>query len=443
MIKKSISRTTFQEHLITLIKDELAIEAIKDDGIYSTFEFNYHCLKDTGILKVNLYYGKRSALGDAWYPVQKKIFYINCPEFEFKDVTLPYLCAEVQQKVADRIKMDMVKKDNAIWSTIHIEPRHDHFDVSYEKVLAHEDPHLTTSRYLGASDLEIENTKRTLNRLELLKRNAIYGLYPFTSTCAFDEKSKEDLKASLKTWKAKAEAIEKEGRWKSWEPALKYAEADAKATKEAFEFIHKKEEKEKKDMNVTLLVIPDGMNKDFVNRVKANFQSNNSQRLFVSSVDIDYDSEHEPIKTKYDLFEYWIKTGMVDIVYFMLGFEKDPDVRAFESFVRGVTETEVPGKIDVRVVYQKDDIENDIQHLRTAYFDEADAEEDLERAGNRVVREAKVLKEVYSLNNTGLDIIKYSKGKIDASDELVINDIMDTAFASDEDTKPAKKGGKK
>lgn len=443
MIKKSISRTTFQEHLTTLIKDELAIEAIKDDGIYSTFKFDEHLLKASGLTKVNLYYGKRSALGDAWYPVQKKIFYINCQEFEFKDVTLPYLCAEVQQKVADRIKMDMVKKDNAIWSTIHVEPRHDHFDVSYEKVLAHEDPHLTTSRYLGASDLEIENTKRTLNRLELLKRNAIYGLYPFTSTCAFDEKSKEDLKASLKTWKAKAEAIEKEGRWKSWEPALKYAEADAKATKEAFEFIHKKEEKEKKDMNVTLLVIPDGMNKDFVNRVKANFQSNNSQRLFVSSVDIDYSCEYEPLKNKYHLFEYWIKTGMVDIVYFMLGFEKDPDVRAFEAFVRGVTETEVPGKINVRVVYQKDDIENDIQHLRTAYFDEADAQEDFERAGNMVVREAKVLKEVYSLNNTGLDIIKYSKGKIDASDELVINDIMETAFASDEDTKPAKKGGKK
>lgn len=421
MIRKTISRSTFQEHLTTLIKDELAIEAIKDDGIYSTFEFEEHLLKDIGILKVNLYYGKRSALGDAWYPVQKKIFYINCPEFEFKDVTLPYLCAEVQQKVADRIKMDMVKKDNAIWSTIHVEPRHDHFDVSYEKVLA--------NKPMTAQEIEMENTKRTLRRIQ---ENSYYGLYPRHAGLTynfFDEKAKEDLKASLGIWKAKADL---DIHSPSEELLRRYGTCK-----------NKKEEKENKDMNVTLMVVPNGMNKDFVNKVKAYFQSNNSQRLFVASTDIDYSCEHEPIKTKYDLFENWVKTGKVDVVYFMLGFEKDPDVRAFESFVRGITEAEVPGKIDVRVVYQKDDIENDIQHLRTAYFDEADAEEDLERAGNMVVKAAKVLTKVYSLNNTGLDIIKYSKGKIDASDELVINDIMDTAFASDEDTKPAKKGGKK
>ena len=154
VIKKGISKTFNDKmHTLECMKDLMEEEAIKDDGIYSTFEFNTQWLQAAGLTKVNLHYGKRSEVSDPWYPVQKKIFYINRPEFEFKDVTLPYLCAEVQQKVADRIKMDMVKKDNAIWSTIHIEPRHDHFDVSYEKVLA--------NKPMTAQEMEIENTKQT------------------------------------------------------------------------------------------------------------------------------------------------------------------------------------------------------------------------------------------------------------------------------------------
>lgn len=438
MIKKTISRSTFQEHLITLIKDEMAIEAIKDDGIYSTFEFSdhYDYLKTTGLTKVNLYYCKRSALGDPWQPVQKKIFYRTCPELG--DVTFPYISPEALQKATDRIKMDMVKKDNAIWSTIKFEPSYNHFDVSYEKVLhTTEDPHLTTSRYLGASDLEIENTKRALRRIQ---ENSYYGLYPRRSgltTYAFDEKAKEDLKDSLKTWKASLASLDIHSPSKE---LVRYVESDVKAVEETFKFMHKKEEKEKTDMNVTLLVVPEGMSNNFVNKVKANFQSNNSQRLFVASTDIDYTCEHEPIKTKWQLFENWITTGKVDHIYFMLGFEKDPDVRAFEAFVRGITE--VPSKVDVNVVYQKDDIENDIHHLRTLYFDEADAKEDAARATGSVVKEANAMKEVYSLDDNSLDIIKHSSGKIDASNELVINEIMDVAFAEDEEAKP-KKGGKK
>jgi hypothetical protein len=436
VIRKSIVKAFIEHnHPIKCITDEMEREAIKDDGIYSTFKFSNEYFP-TGITKITLRYCKFDGDGCSWIPIKKVISYKCCPELSdfdtYVNVRLPYINAELLNKACDRIKMDMAKKYNAIWSTIKVEPCHDHFDVSYDK--AYVDKPMT------AQEMEIENTKRTLRRI---RENSYYGLYPRHAglTCHFDEKLKEDIKASLGIWKAKATP------WCDCAPKndviVKYAEADAKATKEAFEFICNKEEKEKTDMNVTLMIVPEGMNKDFVNKVKANFQSNNSQRLFISSVDIDYSSEYEPIKTKYDLFENWVKTGKVDVVYFMLGFEKDPDVRAFESFVRGITEFPDNNKVDIRVVYQKDDIENDIQYLRTAYFDEADAEEDLKRADNRVVRESKVLKEVYSLNNTGLDIIKYSKGKIDASDELVINDIMDTAFASDEDTKPVKKGGKK
>lgn len=473
MIKKFNTKFTFQEHLIALIRDELAIEAIKDDGIYSTFKFDNDWLPTMKLTKITLRYCKFDGDGCSWTIVKKYIFYKTCPEIG--DATLPSICLGTLEQVIDRIKMDMVKNDNAIWSTIKVQPCYDHFDVSYEKayvddkpdyvkyaesdakateealtnlrnkvyaeagIKAAEESLFSTPRYLRASDLEIENTKRALRRIQ---ENSYYGLYPRRSGLTyFDEKAKESLKASLGIWKgiwkAKAEACDSAAK------SLGFVDAETlRRISETFSYgSHNKEEKEKTDMNITLMVVPDGMNKDFVNKVKAYFQSNNSQRLFVSSVDIDYSSEHEPIKTKYDLFENWIKTGKVDVVYFMLGFEKDPDVRAFESFVRGITELSM--KTVVNVVYQKDDIKNDIQDLRNAYFDEADAKEDLKRAGNWVVREAKVMTEVYSLNNTGLDIILYSKGKIDASDELVINDIMDTAFASDEDAKPAKKGGKK
>ncbi|WP_405375691.1 hypothetical protein, partial [Pseudobutyrivibrio sp.] len=404
----------------------MELEAIKDDGIYSTFKFNTQLLPTISLTKANLHYCKLDC-DDKWLPAQRKILYKNCPELG--DARFPNICAETMKSVTDRIKIDMVKKDNAIWSTIKFVPWTDHFTVNYDK--AYVDKPIT------AQEMEIENTKKTLQRLERLRENSYYGLYPRHAglTCHFDEKLKEDIKASL------------EGKWKPKAiPWCGYSPANV-MNNEAVEYINRysksKEEKEKKDMNVTLMIVPEGMNSDFVNKVKANFQSNNSIRLFVASTDIGFSCPYGTTRTKYDLFEDWVKRGKVDIVYFMLGFEKDPDVRAFESFVRGITEAEVPGKVDVRVVYQKDDILNDVNNLRNAYFDEADAKEDLENAGNNVVRKAQVMKEVYNLDNAGLDIIKYSKGKIDASDELVINDIMDTAFASDDNTKPAKKGGKK
>lgn len=492
MIKKKISRTTFQEHLIDLVRDEMYEAAIKDDGIYSTFKYHNRYFT-TGEIRITLRYCKLDC-DDKWLPAQRKIFYKDCPELgEF--TTLPCICAELKKKVIDRIKMDAVKKDDALWSTIKVESCYDHFWVTYDKanyLEAKEDPHLTTSRYLGASDLEIENTKKTLRRLEKndinksltelhnkiyeqlglteslmnklvtaeglqkcwekkekeiadagiplrqyfpplerLRMNSYYGLYPRNAgtTYACEEKAKEDLKDSLKTWKASLASLDIHS------PSKEFLNRVYRS--------HNKEEKEKKDMNITLMVVPEGMNKDFVRKVKANYQSNNSLRLFIASTDIDYSCEHEPIKTKYDLFEKWIKTGYVDVVYFMLGFKKDPDVRAFEAFVRGITEAEVPGKIDIRVAYQRDDILNDANNLRTAYFDEADAKEDLEKADNKVVKEAKTMQDIYGLDDNGLDIIKYSRGKIDASDELIIGKIMDVAFAEDEDAKPAKKGGKK
>lgn len=426
MINKGISKFFYEQtHSIKSIHDEMAKEAIEDDGIWSTFKFYNHWLPAQGVTKAKLRYCKLDC-DDKWLPAQRKIFYKDCPELG--DTTKPYICAELLKKVADRIRIDVVKKDDALWSTIKVEPFTDHFLVKYDKannLEAKEDPHLTTSRYLGAADLEIENTKKTLRRIQ---ENSYYGLYPRRSgltTYAFDEKTKQDMEKVLKMWKAKADLD-------IYSPSKEFLNRVYGS--------HNKEEKEKKDMNITLMVVPEGMNKDFVRKVKANYQSNNSLRLFIASTDIDYSCEHEPIKTKYDLFEKWIKTGYVDIVYFMLGFEKDPDVRAFESFVRGITEEEVPGKIDVRIVYQRDDILNDANSLRTRYFDEVDAKEDLEKAGNKVVKEAKTMQDIYGLDDEGLEAIKYSKGRIEVSEGLIMDKIMDVAFA--EEDKP-KKGGKK
>lgn len=413
MIKKYVSKIfNEQAHSIKSIHDEMAKEAIKDDGIYSTFKFHNHWLPAQGLTKAKLRYCKLGC-DDKWLPAQRKIYYKDYPELG--DVTLPYIRGDIQQKVTDRLMMDMVKKDDAIWSTINIQACWDHFLVKYDKannLEAEEDPHLTTSRYLGASDLEIENTKKTLQRLERLRENSYYGLYPRNAglTYAFEKlKVKEDIKDSLV--------------YGLWESRVK------KDTKE----------KEKTDMNVTLMIVPEGMNKDFVKRVKARLQSDTIVRLYVASTDIDFSEYNGRIKTKYDLFEDWVTTGKVDKIYFMIGFEKDPVARAFESFVRGIEES---GKINaVHIIYQKDDLDNDISCLKNAYSDEADAKEDFEKAGNRVVKEAKTMKEVYSLDDTGLDIVKYSK-----ENELIMGKIMEAAFAShplDDAAKPAKKGGTK
>lgn len=427
MIKKSISKTfNDQMHALECMKDLMLIEAIKDDGIYSTFEFDKHWLKAPGLTKITLqYYRLFDGDGCSWTIVKKYIFYKTCPEIG--DATLPSIWHGTLDQAINRIKMDMVKKDNAIWSTIIVQPCHDHFDVSYKKAYADNDKEdtLKWSPSAAVVDPYVENTKRTLRRIQ---ENSYYGLYPRPGlTCNFDEKLKEDIKASLGIWKAKTDL---DIHSPSEELLRSYG-------------TRKKEEKENKDMNVTLMVVPNGMNKDFVNKVKANFQSNNSMRLFVASTDINFNGKYEPLKTKYNLFENWVKTGKVDVVYFMLGFEKDPDVRAFESFVRGITEAEVPGKVDVRVVYQKDDILNDVNNLRTAYFDEADAKEDLHRAGDKVIKEVMTMSDVYGLDSKCLDAIENSKCRIDASDELVMGKIMEAAFASNEDTKPAKKGGEK
>lgn len=445
------------------VQYELEKEAIVDDGVWSTFKFHIRSLPTQGLIKVKLRYYKLDCC-DSFLPAQMKIFYKNCPELGACS-RLPDIDAVTLQRVTNKIKLDIVKRYNGIWSTIKIKPWYDRFDVSFQKVhvigqdeektyacpiitpvysdevvsalekkYAEADINATNEALTNlrnrvyaevgikeaekslfkAADLEAENTKRTLQRLERLRQNTYYGLFPRipeTTTCAFDVKNKKDFEKALELWKAKAE----------------------KDTKE----------KEKKDMNTTLIIVPEGMNKDFVNRVKANFQSCNSTRLFVASMDIDYSSEYEPIKTKYDLFEKWIKAGKVDIVYFMLGFENDPDARAFEAFVRGFTEMSEHCRIDVRIAYQKDDIYDDANRLRTLYFDEADAKEDYERAANVLAKEVKKAVDIYSFDDEALEDIKNSKGRISDSDGLLMDKIMSMAFAEDEADKPVKKGGKK
>ena len=111
MIKKKISRTTFQKHLIDFVRDEMYEAAIKDDGIYSTFKLHNRYFT-TGEIKINLRYCKLDC-DDKLLPAQRKILYKNCPELGDGDVD-----AEFLKTASDRIKIDMVKNDNAIWSII-------------------------------------------------------------------------------------------------------------------------------------------------------------------------------------------------------------------------------------------------------------------------------------------------------------------------------------
>ena len=88
-------------------------------------------------------------------------------------------------------------------------------------------------------------------------------------------------------------------------------------------------------MLVHLLIVPEGMNEEFVNNTKKNLQSDDETTLYVSSNDIAFEP-NDRYKTKYELLEHWVKSGQIHCVEFMVGYEKDPDAKAFESFIRGI-----------------------------------------------------------------------------------------------------------
>lgn len=210
--------------------------------------------------------------------------------------------------------------------------------------------------------------------------------------------------------------------------AIRYCSSDA--------MIHELLLKENKNMSmiVHLLIVPEGMNEEFVNNTKKNLQSDDSTTLYVSSNDIAFEP-NDRYKTKYELFENWVKFNNIHCVEFMLGYENDPDAKAFESFIRGVEVNSRSSADTVTLWYQKDTIERAICNIRDDYVESSKAFDRLDNITDKIMDKVKSFKE-YGLKDNDLDSIRNANSVKNAY-FAAVNKITEVAFSSD------KKGNKK
>lgn len=194
-------------------------------------------------------------------------------------------------------------------------------------------------------------------------------------------------------------------------------------------------------MIVHLLIVPEGMSEEFVNNTKKNLQSDDETTLYVSSNDIALEP-NDKYKTKYELLEHWVKSGQIHCVEFMVGYENDPDAKAFEAFIRGFIKgiRTSSTTTTVNLWYQKDTIERTICNLRDDYDKSSKARDELDRITDTIMDKVRFFKE-YGLKDVDLDNIRnadtYDK---DDCNTTLLNKITEIAFASD---KKGSKGTKK
>ena len=190
-------------------------------------------------------------------------------------------------------------------------------------------------------------------------------------------------------------------------------------------------------MIVHLLIVPEGMSEEFVNNTKKNLQYDDDTTLYISSNDIAFEPNDE-YKTKYDLLEYWVKSGQIHCVEFMVGYENDPEVKAFEAFIKGFIrgiKTNSSSVDTVNLWYQKDTIKRTIDSLRDDYVESSKARERLDNITDKIMNKVKCFKE-YGLEDDDFDSIRNGNCFKDICNDTV-DKITEIAFDSD------KKGNKK
>lgn len=197
--------------------------------------------------------------------------------------------------------------------------------------------------------------------------------------------------------------------------------------------------KENKNMRmlVHLLIVPEGMNEEFVNNTKKNLQSDDETTLYVSSNDIAFEP-NDRFKTKYELLEHWVKSGLIHCVEFMVGYESDPEAKAFEAFIRGILINSA--SVDtVNLWYQTDTIERAVNNLRSDYNKSSIIRSELNSITDTIMDKVKVFKE-YGLKDNDLDIIRNADCDRKDAYNATVDKITEIAFATD---KKGSKGNKK
>jgi len=415
------------------LKEQMRINAINDNGIFKTFCFSDECYNLTlDYIKIEdedieLYPDmfkkdsdmKRIPLSEADKDIQHYNYII--------DSCLMYnQTGEVDDKLKhefEEIKEECVRKHNAIYSTVTI----DKINI-YENnkvIFIHYD-------YFYIRDKFIDKLKS--DDVIFGEAPLPYGKWFSSDSDSTDESEKES------NIPAPAKAIYKSIKNKEYinyvdctppapaNNAIRYCSSDAMISELLL--------KENKNMRmiVHLLIVPEGMNEEFVNSTKKNLQYDDDTTLYISSNDIAFEP-NDRYKTKYELLEHWVKSGQIHCVEFMVGYENDPDAKAFESFIRGIQINSRSSADTVNLWYQKDTIERTIRNLRDDYVESSKARYRLDNITDRIMNKVKYFKE-YGLEDDDFDKIHNANCYKDAWDATV-DKITEIAFSSD------KKGNKK
>lgn len=423
------------------LKERMYSEAIRDNGIYATFRFrgplgkeDLYDIYDTVLDYIQIEFPSdfrlypdmfmfEESLGVERIPFSTKPYDRGIQDYKyFLGSCLMYnQTGEIDDKlklVFEDIKKECAKKHNAVYSTVTIDSI-EIFEETKAIFIRY------TYFYIKDDFIDKLNSDDVIFGEAPLPYGAwfinYFGPYP-------KDRPRKDSNIP-----APAKAVYKSLKNKEY---INYVDCTPPApTKNAIRYcssdamIHELLTKENKNMRmiVHLLIVPEGMSEEFVNNTKKNLQSDDETTLYVSSNDIAFEA-NDKYKTKYDLFEYWVKSGHIHCVEFMVGYENDPDAKAFESFIRGIR-TNSTSSDTVTLWYQKDTIERKIRDLRNDYVESSKARERLDNITDRIMDKVKFFED-YVLDDDDLDEIRNANRDKDAYDTAIYK-ITEAAFASD------------
>lgn len=418
------------------LRERMSTSAIHDNGVFKAFRFSrdnndvilsYIKIEDADIKSYPDMFEKRSK--------SRSICLCNRTDQsikEYQDIQNSFLMYNEFDGIDDKVKYEFedikkecVKKYNAVYSSVDIDVCNIDIDKEHEIIS------IPYTYYYIKEDF--------INKIN--SENVIFGKAPlpyggwFTSKISpinnlspdpADESRKENVD-NIALSKDVKKALKDKGVY-AWCLAAICPERNTENT-----LNEEKENNNMNDMKICLLIAPVGMDKEFVNLTKKNRQNNDHQMLYISSNDINIDPDSK-YKSKYDLFEYWINYSMVYYVEFMLGYENDPEAKAFESFIRGARISNSTMHI-VGLIYQKDNIEKVVNNLRSDYVESSEVNNKLHNITDSIMDKVRFFKD-YGLEDADLAKIRNANCDKDACFAAVLK-MTDIAFASD------KKGNKK
>lgn len=415
------------------LRERMYSEAIRDNGIYATFRFSDNCFNPV-LNYIQIEFSNDMSLYPDMFKKDSDMKRIPLSEAD-KDIKhynyiidscLMYnRTGEVDDKLKhefEEIKEECVKKHNAVYSS-----------VTIDKINIYEN---NKAIFIHYSYYSIKN--EFIDKMN--SDNVIFGEAPLPYGEWFidyfgpwpADRPRPRRKENIALTKDVEVALNK-GYIDCTPPApaknaISYCSSDAMISELLL--------KENKNMTmlVHLLIVPKGMSEEFVNNTKKNLQSDDETTLYVSSNDIAFEP-NDRFKTKYELLEHWVKSGNIHCVEFMLGYENDPDAKAFESFIRGIQINSRSSADTVTLWYQKDTIERAICNIRDDYVESSKAFDRLDNITDKIMDKVKSFKE-YGLKDNDLDSIRNANSVKNAY-FAAVNKITEVAFSSD------KKGNKK